>query len=76
MLRGEILPALPLAEQLFKLVIADPATAFGSANTSLFQGGGGRAGDIAIDDAPPTNAASPRGTSWSATRKATTRAYS
>jgi hypothetical protein len=54
MLRGEILPALPLAEQLSKLVVADPATALGGANTSLFQGPGGRGGDIAIDDAPPT----------------------
>jgi hypothetical protein len=54
MLRGEILPALPLAEQLSKLVVADPATAFGGANASLFQGRGGRAGDIAIDDASAT----------------------
>jgi hypothetical protein len=34
--------------------LCDPATAFGGANTGLFQGRGGRTGDIAIDDASAT----------------------
>jgi hypothetical protein len=54
MLRGEILPALPLAEQLSQLVVADSAAAFGGANTGLLQGGGCCAGDITIDDASAT----------------------